>query len=126
LVDMQSISKFNKSYRVSPMEEIIGCRQYIIDLIEFIRPKSVVAVYGNHENRFGAYLAKNLDSDLLELMPETALDLIFDDGFRHYDKRAKSKIWYEPLTKVFTDIDIKYVGEWYCQIGKTIFCHPRA
>ena len=126
IVDMQSISRFGKSYRVSPMEEIIGCRQYIIDLIEYIQPKSVIAVYGNHESRFGMYLAKNLDSDLLELMPETALDLIFNDGFRHYDKRAKSKIWYEPLSKVFEDIEIKYEGKWHCQIGQTIFCHPKA
>ena len=31
--DNQAISKFPKSYRVSPMEEIIETRKYLIDLI---------------------------------------------------------------------------------------------
>lgn len=126
IIDMQAISKFSKAYRVSVMEEIIQGRQYIIDLIEYIKPKKVVANYGNHELRFQNYLSKNLDSDLLELMPQTALDLIFVDGFNHYDKRTKSKVNYEPLVKVFKDIEIEYTGNWFNQIGETIFCHPSA
>lgn len=126
IVDMQSISKFPKSYRVSPMEEIIECRQYIIDLIDFIKPKKVVVNYGNHEERFGAYLAKRLDNELQELMPNTALDLIFDDGFKHYDKLARTKVEYKPLKDVFDDVEIEYTGSWHCQIGQTIFCHPKA
>jgi len=126
IVDMQAISKFPKSYRVSVMEEIILGRQYIIDLIEYIKPKKVVITYGNHDIRFQNYLSKNLDSDLLELMPQTALELMFVDGFNHYDKRSKTKTWYEPLQKVFTDIEIDYTGNWFCQIGETIFCHPSA
>jgi predicted phosphodiesterase len=126
LIDMQAISKFPKSYRVSVMEEMIQGRQYIIDLIEYIKPKKVSINFGNHELRFQAYLSKNLDSDLLELMPKTALDLIVNDGFRHYDKRNKVKTWYEPLTSVFPDIDIEYTENWYSQIGQTIFCHPSA
>jgi predicted phosphodiesterase len=126
IVDMQQISRFPKSYRVSVMEEIIKGRQYIIDLIEYIKPKKVIANYGNHELRFQKYLSKNLDSDLLELMPETVLDLIFIDGFKHYDKRTKTKVEYEPLQKVFKDIEIEYTGRWFCQIGETIFCHPNA
>ena len=126
IVDMQAISKFPKSYRVSVMEEIIQGRQYIIDMIEYIKPKKVVITYGNHDLRFQSYLSKNLDSDLLELMPQTALELIFEDGFNHYDKRSKTKVWYEGLTKVFTDIEINYTENWFCQIGETIFCHPSA
>jgi predicted phosphodiesterase len=126
IVDMQAISKFPKSYRVSVMEEIIQGRQYIIDLIEYINPKKVVVTYGNHDIRFQNYLSKNLDSDLLELMPQTALDLIFIDGFNHYDKRSKTKTNYEPLQKVFKDIEINYTENWFCQIGETIFCHPSA
>ena len=126
IVDMFAISRFPKSYRISPMEEIIGCRQYIIDLVEYLAPREVVVTYGNHESRFGMYFAKNLDSDLLELMPETALDLIFDDGFTHYDKKSKSKVWYEPLGRVFSGIRVEYAKNWFCQIGKTVFCHPRA
>jgi len=126
IVDMQQISKFPKTYRVSVMEEIILGRQYVIDLIEYIKPKKVVVTYGNHDIRFQNYLSKNLDSDLLELMPQTALDLIFVDGFNHYDKRNRAKTWYEPLKKVFTDIEIDYTGNWFCQIGETIYCHPSA
>lgn len=126
LLDCQSISRFVKLYRVSMMEELIQGRQYIIDLIEYIKPKKVVVTYGNHESRLGTYLAKNLDSDILELMPNNALDLVFNDGFNHYDKRNKCKVYYEPLKNVFDDIEIDYTENWYCQIGQTIFCHPQA
>lgn len=77
LVDCMALSRFSKSYRVSPLEEMIGARQYIIDLIEMIKPKKVLVNHGNHELRLGSYLAKNLDNELQELMPETALDYIF-------------------------------------------------
>lgn len=126
IVDMQAISKFPKTYRISVMEEIIVGRQYIIDLIEYIKPKKVTVNYGNHDIRFQNYLSKHLDSDLLELMPQTALDLIFVDGFNHYDKRSKTKTYYESLNKVFIDIEIEYTGNWFSQIGETIFCHPSA
>lgn len=126
LVDCQAISKFSKQYRISPMEEIIQARQYLIDLIEYIKPKKVVANNGNHENRFATYLAKNLDTDLLELMPNSPLELIFIDGFTHYDKRAKSKIWYEPLVNIFDDIKIEYFDDWKTKIGLTWFVHPLA
>lgn len=128
LLDHLSISSFPRSWRLSPIEEMIACRQYLIDLIELIKPKKVVVTYGNHESRMGAYLAKHLDNELQELMPETALDYIFVDGFNHYDRRLKTKIYYEPLQKVFKDenIEIEYTGKWYCQIGKTVFCHPKA
>lgn len=126
VLDCQSLSKFSKVYRISQMEEIIGGRQYLIDLIEFINPKEVVITFGNHDLRLQNYLSKNLDTDLLELMPQTALELIFVDGFNHYDKRSKSKIWYEPLNKVFSKVKVDYTSNWFCQIGETIFCHPLA
>lgn len=125
ILDCQSISKFSKLYRISIMEELIEGRQYIIDLINYIKPKKVVLNYGNHEMRLGAYLAKNLDSDALGLMPNTALDLIID-GFHNYDKRNKCKTYYEPLANVFNDVEIDYTENWHCQIGETIFCHPQA
>ena len=75
---------------------------------------------------FRLILVKNLDTDLLELMPKTALELVFVDGFNHYNKRERTKVWYEPLNKVFTDIEIDYTDNWHCQIGETIFCHPLA
>lgn len=126
IVDCQAISKFPKQYRISPIEEIIEARQYLIDLIEYLRPKKVIANYGNHDKRFAAYLAKNLDTDLLELLPDTSLELIFLDGFTHYDKRSKTKIWYEPLINIFEDIEIEYVDDWKCKIGQTWFVHPLA
>lgn len=126
IIDMQSISSFPKIYRLSPMEEMIQGRQYLIDLIEFIKPKKVVVNYGNHDKRLVKYLAKKLDTDLLELMPDTVLELIFIDGFRHYDKQKGCKTEYEPLIDIFKDIDIEYTGDWKCKIGKTWFAHPIA
>lgn len=124
VVDCQALSRFPKQYRISPMEEIIQGRQYLIELIEYIRPKKVVCNMGNHDARFSAYIAKNIDTDILELMPNSSLDLIFTDGLRRYDKLNKSKVWYEPLCNVFDDIEIEYVDDWKSRIGKTIFCHP--
>ncbi len=126
IIDCQSISSFDKVYRLSQMEEIIGGRQYLVDLISVIQPKRVVFTYGNHEIRFQNYLAKNLDSDVLELMPSTPLDLIVTDGFTHYNKKNMTKTQYEPLESMFPNIDIEYNGSWWVQIGKTIFCHPLA
>jgi predicted phosphodiesterase len=124
--DFAAISKFPKAYRSSPMEEMIAARQYLIDLIEYLRPKKVVVTYGNHDIRFQTYLIKNLDSDILELMPETSLELICVDGFTHYDKKLRAKVKYEPLCKIFDNVEIEYTGSWFCKIGRTIFCHPLA
>lgn len=126
LIDCMALSRFPKLYRVSPLEEMIGVRQYIIDLIEMIKPKKVLVNYGNHELRLGSYLAKNLDNELQELMPETALDYIFIDGFTHYDRKTKVKVKYSPLCEVFEDIDIKYTETWYSQYKDILFCHPKA
>lgn len=125
ILDCQAISKFPKTYRISPIEEIIGARQYIIELIEYIRPKKVVVTYGNHDLRLGSYVAKQLDNELQELLPETALSYIFTDGFVHYDRKNRCKIRYDGLCDVFTDIEIEYTDNWWCQIGDTIFCHPK-
>lgn len=126
VIDCQALSKFSKQYRISPMEEMIQGRQYLIDLIEYIKPKKVVVNYGNHDKRFANYFAKNLDTDALELLPDTSLELILVDGFKHYNKRAKTKTWYEPLCNVFNDIEIEYIDDWKCKIGKTWFVHPLA
>jgi predicted phosphodiesterase len=126
VIDCQALSKFPKQYRISPMEEMIQGRQYLIDLIEYIKPKKVICNYGNHDKRFANYFAKNIDTDILELLPDTSLELIFKDGFRHYDKRSKSKIWYEPLCNIFSDIEIQYVDDWKVKIGRTWFVHPLA
>lgn len=124
--DCQAISRFPKAYRISPMEELIETRQYLIDLIDFLKPRQVVVNYGNHDLRFQNYFAKNLDTDLLELMPKSSLELIFIDGFKHYNKRERTKVEYEPLTKVIEGVEITYTDNWFCQIGQTIFCHPLA
>ena len=126
IADCQAISKFPKAYRISPMGELIQTRQYLIDLINYISPNKVVINYGNHDIRFQQYLAKNLDTDLLELMPKTALELIVVDGFNHYDKQAGTKTYYAPIQEVLDDVDIVYTNSWFCQIGNTVFCHPTA
>lgn len=127
VVDCQSLSKFSKQYRISPMEEIIQGRQYLIDLINYIKPRrKVVCNYGNHDKRFANYFAKNIDTDVIELLPDTSLELIFETGFKHYDKRQGTKIWYEPIKKIIDDIDIEYIDDWKVKIGKTWFVHPLA
>lgn len=128
IVDGQAISKFPKVYRSSPMDEIIGARGYLIDLISMLRPKKVVVTYGNHDIRLQSYLAKNLDTDLLELMPKTPLELILVDGFNHYDKESGTKTWYTPLRELFEDqeIEVEYTDNWWCQYKGIIFCHPAA
>lgn len=126
IVDMQGISKFPKLYRVSPMEELVEGRAFLISLIDYLKPKKVIAINGNHEMRFGNYLAKNLDSDVLELMPNSPLELIFIDGFSWYDKRHKQKVKYNPLTDIYPNIDFVYPDDWKYQLGDTIFCHPTA
>ena len=124
--DCQAISKFPKVYRISPMEELIETRKYIIDLIDTIKPKRAFCLYGNHDIRFQSYLSKQLDTDILELMPQTSLELIFVDGFHHYDKREHTKIYYPPLSEVIDDVKLNYVNNWHMQLGDTIFCHPMA
>lgn len=126
--DFAAISKFPKVYRGSPIQEIVHARQYLIELIEYIHPKRVLITYGNHDARFQNYLAKSLDSDILELMPQTELDLIVNDGFHHYSSELRTNVWYDPLVDVFDESDIKveYTGNWYAQIGGVIFCHPLA
>lgn len=126
ICDCQAISKFNKTYRVSPMEEIIQARKYIIDMIEYLQPKRVVITYGNHDIRFQNYMAKNLDNEIMELMPKTSLELIFVDGFNHYNKREGTKSWYAPISNLFPFIDIEYTDNWWTQIGDIIFAHPSA
>lgn len=126
LLDNQGTSRFSKMYRVSPIEEMVVARQYVIDLIEMLRPKKVLVNYGNHELRLGQYLAKHLDNELQELMPETAFDYIFVDGFTHYDRKTRAKVKYPPLCEVFDDVEIEYSGTWYSKYGNVYFVHPRA
>lgn len=126
IVDMQSISKFPKVYRKSPMEEIIEARNYIISIVEYLKPKVLSVNYGNHDIRFQNYMANNLDTDLLELMPKTVLELILVDGFTHYDKKSGTKTKYEPLCSVLDGVKVDYSESWHNQIGNTIFCHPSA
>lgn len=126
VVDNQALSKFTKAYRESPMKEIVTAREYLIDLISLIKPKSVYITYGNHDIRFEKYLAKNLDNDLVALMPRTSLDLIVNYGFRYYDKESRAETWYEPLINVFSDIHIIFEDNWFVQLGDAIFCHPSA
>lgn len=126
ILDCQSISKFPKNYRIPIKEELVGARQYLIDLIEYVSPKEVYITVGNHEARLGKYLASKIDTDVIELLPDTALDYIVTDGFYNYDKRQHTKVWYEPIQQIFDNITINYDGDWKVKIGKTIFAHPLA
>lgn len=126
LLDCHSLSRFSKSYRISPVEEMIGCRELLIDLIKAISPKSVHVVNGNHEYRLASYVNKNIDCELKELLPDSPLEYMFEDGFKHYDKANGTKTYYSPIKEVFSDIDIQYHSGWWFQYRNTIFCHPKA
>lgn len=125
IVDMQAISKFPKTYRVSPIEELIQARAYIIDLIRMLRPEQVVVIDGNHEKRFESYLARNLDSSVAELMPSSAMELVVIDGFHHYQRATGTKMYYEPLIELFAgEVELIYPKSWKYKIGSTLFVHP--
>lgn len=126
--DFSAISKFQKAYRSSPFDEMVQARKYLIDLIEYIRPKRVIITYGNHDARFQQYLASRIDTDILELMPKTELDLICDTGFHQFSTEMRTNVFYEPLIDVFADegIEVQYTRNWYAQLGGVLFCHPLA
>lgn len=126
--DCQALSIFPKAYRQSVIEELIIARNYLIDLILYISPTKAIINYGNHDHRLQKYLMNKLDSDVLELMPRTTLDLIVVDGFTHYNKREKTKTHYEPLYDVFADdkVEIIYTDDWKVKEGKAWFAHPSA
>lgn len=125
ILDCQSISSFSKQYRVSLVEEMIAARQYIIDLIELIQPKEVKITVGNHEHRLLKYLSNKINEDLLNLMPNSPLDLIVHDGFKNNDRYTRTEIFYKPLRALF-DIPILCDDSWYCRVGNVIFAHPKA
>lgn len=127
VMDCQSLSKFNKKYRVPFINELIMTRNYLIDLINYIKPKKVLINFGNHCVRVSSYFSEKLHEDLMSLMPNTSLDFLIDSGFYHYDHEHKTKTFYEPLSKVFKDeVEVVYTNNWWCKVGKTIFTHPKA
>jgi hypothetical protein len=125
--DCQSISKFVKKYRKPFIDELVESRQVMIEIIEMINPKEVVINYGNHESRLLSYLSEKVNEEIMALMPEASIELITDMGFTKYDHENKTRIFYEPLVKIFENkIKITYTKDWFNQIGDTIFCHPKA
>ena len=124
--DCQSISSFTKRYRIPFAEEMIATREFLIELIELISPKKVFITKGNHEHRMVKYLSDRLNEDLLNIMPDTPLDLIINDGFKNNNRYSRTSTWYDPLRDVFADkgIDVVYTGDWFVKVGKVIFAHP--
>ena len=65
-------------------------------------------------------LSDKLNDDLLNLMPDSSLDLIINDGFKNADRRNKTEIWYSPIKDIFDGITVEYSGDWKCKIDKTL------
>lgn len=122
--DCQSISKFRKKYRIPFIDELIQTRQFILESVNIIKPKRVVLNFGNHNKRLISYLSDKINEDLLEIMPDTNLELIIENGFYQKDRINGTKTYYEPLNKVIKNIE--YTHNWYNQIDDVIFCHPSA
>lgn len=124
--DCQSISRFRKKYRVSFVEELIETRKFFIDAINLIKPKKVIFNYGNHNARFINYMSDKLHEDILEILPNTNLDLIVVDGFFKHDRINGTKVFFEPLQEVINGVEVIYTNEWFNQVGDVVFCHPSA
>lgn len=126
VMDCQSISFFPKKYRINFIQEMIEARQFIISLIELIKPKKVIITKGNHEHRLIRYLTDRLNEDLISLMPDSPMDLIINDGFKDNDRMHRTETYYPPLRELFEEqnIDVYYNGDWYCRVGNVIFAHP--
>lgn len=126
--DCQSISKFTKMYRYDLIDEMVSTRELILDLVNTIKPKRLYITVGNHEKRLGNFLAKTVGTEVMDLMPDSPLDLIIKDGFRKRDRFFGTDIWYEPIESVLTQrgVDVHFDGEWHCKVGHTIFAHPLA
>lgn len=125
--DCYSCSSFPRRYRIGLDEEMVLTRQYMIDVIELIRPKKVIVLMGNHEYRLGKALTERLNDDILSIMPDTPLELIINKGFHVKDRRNKTETWYSPIKELFeeSNIEVDYRdGEWFRMIGKTILAHP--
>lgn len=123
--DCQAISHFRKKYRKPFVPEMIGTREMICKTIDLIKPKQTLFVRGNHNSRFINYMSDKVHDDILELMPNSNLDLIINDGFYRYNKEENTKTYYEPLVNKYGD-KVNYNGSWYVIVGKTIFAHPQA
>jgi len=126
IMDCQSISSFPKKYRISFIEEMIEAREYLIELIGLIKPRKVIITKGNHEHRMLRYLSERLNEDIVNLMPDSPMDLIINDGFRNNDRMKHTEAYYPPLAEIFKEqnIDVHYNGDWYCRVGNVIFAHP--
>lgn len=129
LLDCSSISKFPKIGRSNQIDEMIGLRSYLLELVDMLKPKKVLAIMGNHEARLTAYVTKAFNGgELQELIPESLLSYIFTDGFHHYDKNYGTKIWYCPLKEVWEEqgIELVFDDSWWIMEGDIMFCHPKA
>lgn len=126
IMDCQSISSFPRLYRIDFAEEMVLSRKYFLDVIHLIRPKKVYVTVGNHEKRLGRYLSDRLNTDILKIMPDNPLDLIFLDGFNNRDRCNHTETRYEPLNDFFKNgnVEIIYTSSWHCKVGHTIFAHP--
>ena len=126
--DCQSISHYPKLYRIDINKEMVMTREYIINLINMISPKTVIIINGNHEYRMKRYLTDKLNDDLLTLMPDSLMDLIINDGFKIHDHINKTETYYSPITDIFSNqsVNILYAGNWWYKVGKTIFAHPQS
>lgn len=126
LIDHYGISSFKKSKPTDFMEELVKFRQFLIQFIMGIKPKTCYINFGNHEYRWFSYIQNQLQPDVLGMMPDNILEMIVDDGFHIRDRKAGTKVYYQPIKEIITKTEVIYTREWYCRIGNTIFCHPKA
>lgn len=125
ILDCQELSKFPKDYKINFIDEIVLAREYLINLVNIIKPKEVYVNDGNHDTRFGVYISRKIDSGVGSLLPTSPLKLILDDGFYNYDKMCGKQFFYKPLKKILK-CKVHYENNYWCKIGDVIYCHPSA
>lgn len=123
ILDCMSCSSYPKQFRLGLDEELIAGRQYILDVVDMIKPSKIVITVGNHECRLGRYLTDRLNPDVLSVIPTNPLDQIIDMGFVVRDSRYKTQTKYAPLREVL-NIEIVYDGNYYQKVGNVLFVHP--
>lgn len=128
ILDCYSCSSFPKLFKLGIDEELVAGRQYLLDVINLIRPKKVIIVTGNHEHRLRRHLVDRLTPDFCSIFTDNPLEFIVEYGFRVKDKINKTETHYSSLRDALadTEIEIEFDGGWYIKEGNVLFVHPLA
>ena len=116
LVDCAEISKFVSLGKCTLEEEKIKSHQLLVEIDKICPDIPKVLITGNHETRWGRYLARN-GGVLTNFHSGNILKEICD-GFTVYDHNKNTSTVYGKLSSYHV------VEDWFFQYGDMIVCHP--